>query len=126
MSLRTRPIGLWAPVVMYMAVIFYVSSLHEAPLPPGIADKPAHSIGYLGLGVVVVRALTRGLPTRVRWGPMLAALAICVAYGASDEFHQSFVPGRSADVRDLVADAIGAFGGIIACWAWGIIASASA
>ena len=29
-------------------------------------------------------------------------------YGATDEWHQSFVPGRDADVRDLVADAVGA------------------
>src|SRR5262249_19550136 len=54
----------WGPVVFYMAVIFFVSSLHSPPLPPGVGDKPAHSTGYLGLGVVVVRALTRGLPAR--------------------------------------------------------------
>ena len=38
-----------------------------------------------------------------------------------DEFHQSFVPGRSAELYDLYADAIGAIIGTAACCAWGII-----
>jgi VanZ family protein len=38
---------------------------------------------------------------------MLFAIAIGVLYGMSDEFHQLFVPGRSANIPDLVADALG-------------------
>lgn len=122
MTAWARRIGLWGPVVIYMAAIFYVSSLSHAPLPPGVGDKPAHSVGYLGLAIVVVRALAGGLPARIRWVTVVAALMICVGYGASDEFHQSFVPGRSAEVADLYADTIGATIGTALCWAWGIIA----
>jgi VanZ family protein len=47
-------------------------------------------------------------------------LLVVSAYGASDEWHQSFVPGRSTDVRDWIADTIGAALaiGLYAGWAW--------
>jgi VanZ family protein len=104
-----------------MAAIFYVSSLSQPPLPPGFGDKPSHSLAYTGLAVTIVRALVRGLPARVGAGAGLGAVLLTIAYGVTDEFHQSFVPGRSMDVYDLFADAIGAMIGTAACWAWGII-----
>jgi len=107
-----------------MAAIFYVSSLPQPPLPPG-GDKPWHSTAYLGLAIVVVRAVAGGLMRPVRPGSAVAAILITVLYGVSDEIHQMFVPGRSAETSDLVADAIGAVAGAAACWAWGIIAPAS-
>jgi hypothetical protein len=117
-----RHFSLWAPVVLYMAVIFYVSSLHEAPLPPGLGDKPAHSFGYLGLGVVIARALGGGSPRRMTLRHALAGLAIASCYGLTDEFHQSFVAGRSPDIVDWYSDVVGAAIGLLACWAWGILA----
>ena len=122
----SRRISLWGPVVVYMAVIFYVSSLHQAPLPPGLSDKSAHSLGYLGLGFVVARAVGRGLPPRLAARDLLIGLTIAVVYAASDEFHQRFVPGRSADLADLYADAVGSAVALTACWAWGIISPRSA
>jgi VanZ family protein len=117
----SRIVQLWGPVVVYMAAIFYVSSLHQAPLPPGVSDKPAHAFGYMGLGLVLARALAGGLPPRITLRDLSIGLAIAVAYSASDEFHQRFVPGRSAELADLYADAIGSAIALIACWAWGII-----
>ena len=104
-----------------MAAIFYVSSLSEAPLPPGFSDKPSHSLAYLGLAITIARAFAGGLTARVGMGTAVAAVLLTIAYGATDEFHQSFVPGRSAELYDLYADAIGAIIGTAACWAWGII-----
>jgi VanZ family protein len=109
-------------VVVYMAAIFYVSSLPEPPpLPPGFGDKPSHSLAYLGLAITIARALAGGLPARVGMGTAVAAVLLTIAYGMTDELHQSFVPGRSAELYDLYADAIGAIIGTAACWAWGII-----
>jgi VanZ family protein len=51
----------------------------------------------------------------------MIGLAIASAYGVTDEWHQSFVAGRSADVLDWYSDSIGAALGLGACWAWGII-----
>ena len=108
-----------------MAAIFFVSSLHQAPLPPGVSDKPAHAFGYMGLGFVIARALGGGLPPRITRGNLFIGLAIAVTYAASDEFHQRFVPGRYADLADLFADAMGSAIALSACWAWGIISRRS-
>ena len=120
-----RPLFLWGPVIAYMGLIFYISSLHEAPLPQGMSDKSAHWLGYTGFGVTIVRALARGLPRRISMRTAIGAVVIAVVYGASDEFHQTFVTGRSAELADLAADALGATAGAAACWAWGIISTRS-
>lgn len=115
---------LWAPVVLYMAAIFYVSSLPQPPIPMG-GDKPWHAIAYFGFALVVVRASAGGLPRRIDRRTAGLAIAFAVTYAVTDEIHQWFVPGRSADVRDLIADAIGVLAGTAACRAWGIIAQTS-
>ena len=71
--------------------------------------------------MLVVRALAGGLPRRISLGVAAAAVAITIAYGATDEVHQLFVPGRTGDVYDLMADAAGALAGTIACAAWGFL-----
>jgi VanZ family protein len=113
--------GLWGPVVAYMALIFVLSAQPQPPLPTQLTDKQGHSIGYFGLAVTVSRALAGGLATGATLPAAAAAWTIAGAYAATDEWHQSFVPGRSADVHDWYADVIGALLGAGACWAWGII-----
>jgi VanZ family protein len=117
---RPHTFSLWAPVVAYMALIFYLSSLHAAPLPQAVSDKFAHATGYVGLGLLVARAVAGG--RRLGWRQVLLAILITTAYGASDEYHQRFVAGRSADLADLYADATGASVATVGCWGWGIIA----
>ena len=115
------PAGLWGPVVAYMALIFILSSRTNPPLPSQLSDIQGHSIGYLGLTVTIGRALAGGVSSGATLRAAAGAWVIAVAYGASDEWHQSFVPGRSPDVADWFADAAGALAGAGACWAWGII-----
>lgn len=114
-------LGLWGPVVAYMAIIFTLSGMSSPPMPEGASDTSWHAIGYFGLGVVVTRAVARGLPARITLRIALLALALAVGYGATDEFHQRFVPGRTPALDDLLADATGSALAICACWAWGII-----
>ena len=118
-----RALALWGPVAAYMAVIFMLSAQPQPPLPPQISATQGHSLGYMGLAVTVGRALAGGLAAGISFPTAVAAWAIASGYGATDEWHQSFVPGRSADVRDWIADATGALLGAGACWAWGIIRS---
>jgi VanZ family protein len=116
---RTR-VGLWAPVVVYMAAIFLVSSLPTAPLPSGVSDTSGHWLAYAGLALVTGRAVAGGfhpLPPRLA----LVTFLIATVYGISDETHQHFVPGRVADVRDIGANAGGAATSSAALWAWDII-----
>jgi len=98
---------LWGPAVVYMALIFYLSS-QSRPLPAVTAlvwDKALHLMEYAVLGLLLCRAL-RG--EDVGWlAAAIGALMLACAYGASDEWHQSFVPLRDADVRDWVADTLG-------------------
>jgi VanZ family protein len=105
-----------------MAAIFYVSSLSQPVVPPG-GDKPWHLLAYLGLGVLTVRAVVGGLPARISWRTAALAIAIAVVYAATDELHQMFVPGRSAQLSDLVADALGVVAGLGLCWLWGLVAA---
>jgi VanZ family protein len=98
---------LWVPPVTYMAVIFYLSS-QQNPIPAlteRVWDKGLHTIEYGGLGLLFCRAL---IGEGVGW-VRAAVLAACLttAYGSTDEWHQLFTPGRSSDVRDLIADAVG-------------------
>jgi len=114
-------LALWGPVVAYMALIFFLSSRPDIQLPGPESDKAWHSMGYAGLGALLTRAAAGGLGQPVSLGHAALAVAVATAYGATDEWHQSFVPGRVADLLDLRADAIGAVVGTFACWAWGII-----
>src|SRR5688572_26263620 len=104
-----------------MAAIFWASAQSNPPAPSGLSDKLLHALAYLGLGVLVFRAVARRFPAPVTWRRAAAALAITIGYAATDELHQMAVPGRTADALDLIADAFGAVLALIGCWAWGII-----
>jgi VanZ family protein len=102
----------WLPPLVYMAAIFAMSSLSH-PLPEvtvRVSDKLLHVIEYSGLAALFVRALRRGGAVRAwLWrDAVLAAIVMTSLYGASDEYHQAFVPNRNAAVSDWVADSLGA------------------
>ncbi len=118
-----RWLWLWGPVIFWMALIFFISSLHDAPLPPGMSDKSGHGLGYIGLSVLLVRAMVGGFPRPVSLGVAVVAILVTMTYGMSDEIHQLFVAGRSSDVGDLAADTVGACVGTAASWACGIIST---
>jgi VanZ family protein len=105
-----------------MAAIFAVSSIPDVKgIPGGFSDSTAHAAEYLVLAVLFLRALAGAEWRGVTWRTSIAAIALSVAYGLADEWHQSFVPGRVSEWRDAIADATGAFAGAGAVWAWSII-----
>ncbi|MGQ0734092.1 MAG: VanZ family protein [Acidobacteriota bacterium] len=117
---RSR-LGLWGPVTLYMGAIFAASSVSSPPTPDEIPDVSLHEAAYFGLTLLLIRALARGTWRGVSGAVLVAAWLIAVAYGATDEWHQSFVPQRHAEFGDLAADAIGALAAAVAVGAWGII-----
>jgi VanZ family protein len=121
MTRRAGYLSLWMPVAAGMAALYFLSGQSEVDVPGGLSDKAAHLLAYAGLGLLVVRAVAGGLPARITGRMAAMSLAIAVAYGASDEVHQMFVPGRMPDAADVIADASGALLAVAACWAWGII-----
>ncbi|WMJ76762.1 MULTISPECIES: VanZ family protein [unclassified Sedimentibacter] len=75
-----------------------------------IARKSAHFCIYLILGLLVSGALTKN---KYKGKLMLVSLIICALYAAGDEFHQSFVPGRGCQLKDVFIDSAGAYTGIL-------------
>jgi len=113
------PIGgkirLGVPVAAYCCGIFYLSALERVPDAWAIfPDKIAHVILYAGLGFLVALYLKRNHKVRTILIWALAA-AFCFAYGITDEFHQSFVNGRCAEIGDVIADFAGGLLGSILC-----------
>jgi VanZ family protein len=68
--------------------------------------KSAHFVEYFVLSLLILRGIRAGRhSTRLAWA--LAAIALVGGYAALDEYHQSFVPGRTAAVADVVLDTSG-------------------
>ncbi|MEE2612835.1 MAG: VanZ family protein [Acidobacteriota bacterium] len=115
----TRRVRVWGPAWVTMVLIFVLSSISGlGPIPGGVDDGVAHALQYAVLAALLLRGLAGA-----RWrgvGVRVAALAVLLAtlYGVTDEAHQWFVPGRTAEVTDLVADALGAAvaAGVICGW----------
>ncbi|MCI0340277.1 MAG: VanZ family protein [Planctomycetales bacterium] len=101
----------WGAAAGYMALIFALSSRTIA-VPPEVlfphADKLVHVGEYGVLSVLLSVALASSSPGASARGIASAAALLASLYGASDEWHQSFVPGRVATVGDWIADTVGA------------------
>ena len=116
-------IGLWLPVAVYMAAIYYGAVQPDVPevIAVRFTDTLLHAGGYAGLAMVTLRATARGRWAGVTGVTMLVAFAIVVVHGASVEIAQMFAPPRTAELRDVWNDAVGAAGGLGALWAWSIM-----
>jgi VanZ family protein len=91
-----------------MALIFVVSAQPRVPLPDfSSSDKVLHFAAYSVLGVALALG---GAPAGVARGALVAAGSL---YGATDEIHQHFVPGRSMEALDWVADTLGVMAGVL-------------
>lgn len=75
-----------------------------------LVRKYAHFFTYLVLGILVMNALSRS--GFIGFKILALSISICVLYAISDEVHQLFVPGRGAQVKDVLIDSAGATVGI--------------
>jgi len=96
-------------LVAYCGFIFFLSSqsrLIDTPLDFPNKDKLVHAIAYAIMAYAAWSAFRHHLAKHL----LLAVVSVLFAsmYGVSDEFHQSFVAGRDADVWDWLADTVGA------------------
>ena len=109
----------WGPVWAAMALIFAVSGLSSLPSAArALDDGISHGLGYGLLAALLLRALASARWESVNGRTALLAVALATLYGATDELHQWFVPGRAAQWSDLVADATGAAVVCGAAWVW--------
>jgi VanZ family protein len=99
----------WLPVLVYLTVILALSAQPylSPPFEFPNSDKVMHILEYFGFGLLLARALRPTARIRLPLVAALAALSIGIVVGTSDEYLQSFVPGRSSDPMDLLADTVG-------------------
>ncbi|HUT74795.1 MAG TPA: VanZ family protein [Armatimonadota bacterium] len=95
-----RSTSRWLPALGWMAVIFWLSSGVDVPGGIEVPDKAAHFAAYAVLGALLWWAAA---PLGVGRAGALAMMVGAI-YGAGDEFHQHFVPGRTPDPLDWMAD----------------------
>jgi VanZ family protein len=103
---RRAFLTLWGPFLAALIIVFWLSSLPHVPGAQHFWDKLLHAVGYAVLGVLALRAFHGGF-SRPRLEPILYAALVVIVWGISDEFHQSFVPGRDASGWDVLADVVG-------------------
>lgn len=90
------------------ATLFWLSNQHSLPSPALFdnQDKLQHLSAYLGLAILCWRSFRHFIMHPIILA--IVGLTFCSLYGISDEWHQSFVPGREASVADWIADTLGA------------------
>ncbi len=108
-------------LVAYSGLIFYLSNQPSLPVP-GLflhQDKLFHAAAYGVLGLLAFNyfrywSIERSVVLMLSFG-------FCAIYGASDEWHQSFIAGRDADVFDWLADCVGAAIVLICCYRFQVL-----
>jgi len=109
------------PAILVMIALFALSTL------PGndpflnsvdISDKIKHFVAYFVLGITFCMWISNKKWLSRPFACGLLIIFLCTLFGASDEYHQAFVPGRSCDIYDLATDCAG---GITAVFAYFLI-----
>ncbi|OGM21406.1 hypothetical protein A2714_01385 [Candidatus Woesebacteria bacterium RIFCSPHIGHO2_01_FULL_38_9] len=118
-SLLKKKIDIWAPVFVWALFIFSFSSLSTNPVSEihwkdFIVKKSAHIVIYAILTILSYRAFHEGGVGKK--DAALYAMFFAIAYGISDEYHQSFTVGRDSQSRDVVFDTIGSIGAVVLLW----------
>ncbi len=107
-----RPWLTWSLTVIYMAIIFYFSSLSyfpPGPLTVAVSDLVKHAVLYFGLAILLFLSFNTIKNKNVKKKAWVLALLATILYGISDELHQLFVPNRVCSFSDVMANSIGAY-----------------
>jgi VanZ family protein len=104
------------PLIAYAVVIFLLSSL--AGLPGSlklftVQDKVLHFLEFSILGWLLWQSARRWRISLPKLSLLIAVLLLGAVYAASDEFHQSYVPGRDCHILDWTADTVGLAAGAL-------------
>ena len=99
------------PAIIWAGCIYVASSIPSGSIQWWILhrlDKAVHLTIFFIFGLLVYRALHRGNgPSQFSYKRVFLMLVIVLGYGLFDELHQANTPGRSVDLRDLLADMAG-------------------
>jgi VanZ family protein len=110
-----KRILMWLPSVIMMVLIFVASATPGDEVPEfGSIDllikKGGHMTGYALLAAACFLAVY--VDTKNVKRSAILSLCLAIVYAAADEYHQSFIPGRSPSVMDVGIDTAGAIVGL--------------
>jgi len=114
---KNKKYAVYLPLIIYWLALLTATSIPSSSMPRiSYSDKTMHFLAYGGLGFLLTLAfLVQGKFPELRGYAVLAAITVAALYGALDEFHQSFIPGRNAEMLDWIADFIGSIMGAYLC-----------
>ena len=110
--MKYQPIVLWCAAIIWMGLIFYLSSIPSFPVDLSdegynVTSSLVHILLYFILAWLLIAAL---LSNGIKSGyAFFGGFLLAIIYGATDEWHQSFVPGREAHLSDWLLDVAGAY-----------------
>lgn len=104
----------WLPPLLWAGVILFGTSLPQEAVPVQTSkiDKLLHFSIYTVFSFLLTRQI---LDITTRWRAAAIAVGVAMVFGALDEWHQRFIPGRSTEFADWQADSVGALVGALAC-----------
>lgn len=117
MPKNVRIILFWFPVILWMGLIFFLSSFNKLQASPiawkdFVIRKLAHLTEYFILYCLLFRAL-KNTGNLKGWKLLITCLVITFLYAITDEYHQTFVSGRSGKSTDVGFDVLGAVTGLL-------------
>ncbi len=110
----------WLPPVLWMGLIYFLSSFHKLQASPiswqdFIIRKAAHFTEYAILCFLFYRAFRKSTKFTVK-EILSMALVLTIVYALTDEYHQTFVAGRTGKPFDIGVDSLGAVFGLVFSW----------
>ncbi|MCD6117766.1 VanZ family protein [bacterium] len=114
LSAKRKFLAAHLPAFLMAVLILTVSSIPRLQAPSigiELEDKAAHFFEYSIFSILVYRSLAAGRKSRRE--AFLLTIMFMFVFGAADELHQKFIPGRFAEVLDFIADVSGAVSGVI-------------
>ena len=105
----------YVPLVLYWVILFTATTIPGNQLPDiHLSDKIEHFSAFFILAILLNLTMIYQRKSFLLFkNAALVTIIICLSYGAIDELHQMFIPGRSADIRDWLADSIGVILGVL-------------
>jgi hypothetical protein len=103
----------WGPAFIVMIAVFIFSSIPSTKMPSfGLLDFSIKKLGHMLGYALLARAYLHGIGYNKPRATLLAWL-LTIIYAITDEFHQYYVPGRSARLLDVGFDSLGSFCGLL-------------
>jgi len=131
--MKKKRIIAWSLFLFWLALIFFFSSqtgTESSNLSGGVLNiilkiipslnlsffsfairKLAHFTEYAILGILTFHLVLQYRNITIK--EIILIIVFCIFYASTDEFHQTFVGGRSGQPLDVVIDSLGSIFGVI-------------